>query len=129
MIKTDIDLPLEYTPADLREKLCRALPLPPEELTEYTVRKKELRRAPTGFFYRLTVALPLSPEREAGLLKRRKAVFPAEDLDYTPPPSHLRERPVVVGSGPCGLLAALTLAEAGARPILLERGDYRAVAQ
>ena len=30
--------------------------------------------------------------------------------------------PVVVGSGPCGLFAALLLAEAGARPILIERG-------
>ena len=31
-------------------------------------------------------------------------------------------RPVVIGTGPCGLLAALTLAEMGFRPIILERG-------
>lgn len=34
----------------------------------------------------------------------------------------LSERPVIVGSGPCGLFCALLLAEQGYRPILLERG-------
>ena len=32
------------------------------------------------------------------------------------------ERPVIVGFGPCGMFAALILAEAGARPLILERG-------
>ncbi len=33
-----------------------------------------------------------------------------------------RGRPVVVGFGPCGIFAALTLAKAGAKPLVLERG-------
>ena len=36
--------------------------------------------------------------------------------------SHLKSRPVIVGSGPCGLFCALTLARAGAMPMILERG-------
>ncbi len=36
--------------------------------------------------------------------------------------SHLTSRPVVVGTGPCGLFCALTLARAGAPPLILERG-------
>lgn len=46
--------------------------------------------------------------------------------EETPAPAFgtrsLSERPVVVGSGPCGLFCALLLAEHGYRPILLERG-------
>jgi choline dehydrogenase-like flavoprotein len=37
-------------------------------------------------------------------------------------PAGLRERPVVVGFGPCGIFAALVLAQMGLRPIVLERG-------
>lgn len=37
-------------------------------------------------------------------------------------PVHRAHRPIVVGAGPAGLLAALSLAEAGARPLLVERG-------
>jgi len=35
----------------------------------------------------------------------------------------MAHRPVIVGTGPAGLFAGLLLAEAGFRPILLERGD------
>ena len=37
-------------------------------------------------------------------------------------PDTLKERPVVVGLGPCGLFAALILAQMGFKPIILERG-------
>jgi len=37
-------------------------------------------------------------------------------------PADLPERPVVVGFGPCGMFAALVLAQMGFKPIVLERG-------
>jgi uncharacterized FAD-dependent dehydrogenase len=49
----------------------------------------------------------------------------APDMAWHPPahaPAHMPLRPVVVGFGPCGIFAALTLAQMGFKPIVLERG-------
>ena len=46
-------------------------------------------------------------------------------MAYVCPPKGvelLKHRPVIVGSGPCGLFAALILAQQGFKPIVLERG-------
>lgn len=53
-------------------------------------------------------------------------IVKAPESVYEPPKLSVCEagtvRPVIVGFGPCGMFAALILAEAGARPIVLERG-------
>jgi uncharacterized FAD-dependent dehydrogenase len=52
-------------------------------------------------------------------------VGPTPDMAYrlaTHAPPGLQERPVVVGFGPCGMFAALVLAQMGFKPIVLERG-------
>ena len=63
---------------------------------------------------------------EAALLKRVKdpRVSAVDTAPWQPPKGEapLKERPVIVGFGPAGMFAALLLAEAGARPIVLERG-------
>src|SRR6202000_1390290 len=65
---------------------------------------------------------------EAAVLARFASdhnVRPAPDTSYHPvakAPEDLSERPLVVGFGPCGLFAALLLAQMGFKPIVLERG-------
>ncbi|MCY7371685.1 MAG: NAD(P)/FAD-dependent oxidoreductase [Polaromonas sp.] len=65
---------------------------------------------------------------EAGLLGRHAGnphVLATPDMAYHPvgqAPTGLALRPVVVGFGPCGIFAALLLAQMGFRPIVLERG-------
>ncbi len=65
---------------------------------------------------------------EAGLLTRHAGhphIGPTPDMAYrmvTQAPVGLQERPVVVGFGPCGIFAALVLAQMGFKPIVLERG-------
>src|SRR3546814_2383799 len=52
-------------------------------------------------------------------------INPAPDVSYHPvasAPSGFGNRPIVIGFGPCGIFAALTLAQMGFRPIVLERG-------
>jgi len=65
---------------------------------------------------------------EAGLLARHAGhphIGATPDMAYhmvTQAPDNLQERPVVVGFGPCGMFAALVLAQMGFKPIVLERG-------
>ena len=48
---------------------------------------------------------------------------PSEAKVLEIPKAESKERPVVVGFGPCGIFAGLVLARAGMRPVILERGD------
>ena len=122
MIKTDISVKIDYTSDDLKNAVTSRLPLKKEELGDMKILKRALRITEDVIEYKMTVALSLSEERERGLLKMRNKVFPAEEFSFDVISAKPPSRPIVVGSGPCGLFAALVLAEAGASPIILERG-------
>ena len=123
MIKTDIMVGLTYSGRDIKRAICQALPVNEDEIKSCEIIKKALKLSEKNKGYALTVHIELSPEREAGLLKMRKKVKPAEDYTLTLPEYKKALPPVIVGAGPAGLLCALTLAEAGACPIVLERGE------
>ncbi len=123
MVKVDIRVPISYKTEDVKDAIIGTLPIERCEISEIRIIKRALNVSDkSDIHYKMTVGVSLSPEREAGLLKMRKKVFPYEECTLEVTPSHLTCRPVVVGCGPCGLFASLILAEAGARPILLERG-------
>ena len=66
---------------------------------------------------RLVAAIPERKRRHAKIIDAAEPAYPV------PVASRPVHRPVVVGAGCAGLFAALTLAEAGLEPILIERGD------
>ena len=122
MIKTDVKVNIDYTFDGVKGALCRVLPISENEVKNLFILKKSLKIEDGNVYYSLSVAAELSSEREEGLLKMKKKVSPCPVYDFSVPERSFSSRPVVVGAGPAGLFAALTLALSGANPIVIERG-------
>ena len=131
---TELKLPLEHTRADLEERVLHTLGLAADAVRSIDVFKRSVdaRKAQLLVVYLVDVALAEDSAEPALLLRLagQPHVGPTPDMAYhmvRQAPAHgqaptLAERPVVVGFGPCGIFAALLLAQMGLRPIVLERG-------
>ncbi|TSE35753.1 NAD(P)/FAD-dependent oxidoreductase [Tepidimonas charontis] len=117
--------------AALRALAAERLGLPPHAIAELHVFKRsfDARGATLRAVYIVDVALADAAQESAVLqrLAGQPHVQATPDMRWQPPARASAapadgERPVVVGFGPCGIFAALTLAEMGLRPIVLERG-------
>ncbi len=125
-IKLNINEPVSSLPVYIR----KALRIKDLKLKSWRIVKESVdaRKKPDiKFIY--TVDFEVENEQallaKAGKMKG-VSLMQAPDTSYDVPlvnsdPSDT-ERPVIVGFGPCGMFAALILAEAGARPVVLERG-------
>ena len=129
MIKlTNLSMPLRFTEDILRQKIAQRLHISAQEIQSvlYLKRSVDARKKPKITVI-LTVAVAVSNEEKI----LRRAVKDADIQSYVPyyyripkctVPVSQANRPVIVGFGPAGMFAALVLAKAGLRPIVLERG-------
>ncbi len=125
---TELSLPLDHSEDDLTQAILAALAIQSAELTGYTVFKRSYdarkKNSVISFIYIVDVEVA---DEDAILANTKGArnIRTAPDTRYYPlaaAPAGLQARPVVIGFGPCGLFAALILAQQGYKPIVLERG-------
>jgi uncharacterized FAD-dependent dehydrogenase len=126
---TDIRLPLDHGEQAFQDAVLHRLGIPESDLQTIATFRRGFdarRRSAMTFVYTLDVTV----HDEESVLARHtgdRHVRPTPDLEYRHVTSAAAAdrgalRPVVIGTGPCGLFAALVLAQMGFRPIILERG-------
>ncbi len=124
---TDVKLPLDHPESAIRAAILLKLGISSEDLLGYDIAKRSYdarKRSAIVLIYSIDVEV----RKEADILQRLHDdphVKAAPDTSYhfvAQAPPVLSSRPVVIGTGPCGLFAGLILAQMGFRPIILERG-------
>jgi uncharacterized FAD-dependent dehydrogenase len=124
---TNIRLPVDVPEDALPVEVARLWGTSGANFQQIRILRKSLdarTRANLQFVYTLQVDVddPRLAERlllGPGAMLDREERFEDPESGRTP----LEERPIVVGSGPAGILAAYYLARRGYRPLILERGD------
>src|SRR5690606_16103753 len=125
---TELALPLDHSEAALRMAILERLQIPDSDLLNFSVFKRSYDARKKNSEIKFVYIIDLNARNEDRILQRFASdpqVRPAPDTQYYPvaqAPADLEERPIVVGFGPCGLFAALTLAQMGFKPSVLERG-------
>jgi uncharacterized FAD-dependent dehydrogenase len=122
---TEIRLPLDHPVDDLKAAILKRLGIAASDLSGYTLFRRGYDARKRNAIV-LVYTVDVEVQNEAALLKKNiPHVTTAPDMSYrvvAHAPQELSERPVVIGTGPCGIFAGLLLAQMGFRPIILERG-------
>ncbi len=122
---TELKLPLDHSAEALREAVLARLHIPAAELIGFeVVRRAHDARKKSAILMVYSVDAEVRDEA-AILAGSPRGIGPAPDTEYrfvTRAPQGLATRPVVIGTGPCGLFAGLILAQMGFRPVILDRG-------
>ena len=130
----EIKLPLDHAKDKLRVAITTRLGISDEDLISFKVFKRSYdARKKSNIQLTYQVDVELSKPTETAVLANNPGatwVRPSPDTRYqfvtrADPgfPTEPQQRPIIVGFGPCGILAALVLAQMGLKPIVLERGQ------
>lgn len=124
---TEIKLPLDHSQDAIKTAILKKLQISSNDLISYSIFKRSYDARKKEEII-LVYILDIETTQEKKLLQRLKKdphVMVTPSMSYrqvAQAPTRLVMRPIVIGTGPCGLFAALMLAQMGFRPIVLERG-------
>ena len=125
---SDLALPLDHPPEALLPALAARLGVSEAAVLRHTLVRRGTDARKRGAI-KLVYSFDVELADEAGVaaaLAGDPHLRPAPDTTYRfptrAPAGWQGPRPVVIGAGPCGLLAALVLAQMGFKPIIIERG-------
>ena len=126
----EVKLPLDHSEEELHAAVADRLSIDVEELLHCEVFRQAIdarKRSAIQLTYTLDVEVKDEPAVLNGneKLKQSGRVTISPDTSYhfvTHAPQEIKQRPVVIGTGPCGFFAGLLLAQMGFKPIILERG-------
>jgi uncharacterized protein len=120
---TEVKLPLDHTPDALRAAVRARLKISDHEIKHIAIFRRGFdarKKSDIHFIYTLDVE---TIDNAAVIARTHVGVTPDTRYKFvTQAPDKNFKRPVVIGTGPCGLFAALTLAQMGFKPLVLERG-------
>ena len=125
---TNLRMSVEQPESELPKRIARRLNLSEAEIRCWRILRKSLdarSRSELQFVYSAIVELHDEPACLKRLeMDRDIAIYQPDSFDNPDPGTEsLSSRPVVVGSGPAGLLAGYYLARRGYRPLIVERGQ------
>ena len=121
---TELRLPLDHAPEAITAAIVERLAIPAIDLLGYTIHKRSYDARKSSAII-LTYIIDVEVKNEAQLLAKfvgHAHVKATPDMAYkfvAQALEGLTERPIIVGFGPCGILAALVLAQMGFKPIVL----------
>ncbi|MBQ1356072.1 MAG: hypothetical protein IIY72_06285 [Solobacterium sp.] len=102
------------------EQIARKLHCRPSDILSFSIERESLDARRDDLHYSYTVLADLKNEEK--YLRRKDVTAGQKDVYIPLKPDRPAARPVIAGFGPAGMFAGLILAEAGMKPLIIERG-------